>query len=158
MDICWPSGVGIRFQFTDCPFAPCCVSAPKSSLSAAFHARAVRRTVSDLSVNLLPRYMVLPDLLVIAPHLNRLEILPMLSPSLSPKHLDTKYIFFLKNLVLFLSVLDLCCCVGSSPVVGFSWPWPLLFCCRVWARGLAGFGSCRSQAQEHRVNSCGAQA
>ena len=87
----------------------------------------------------------------------------MLSPSLSPKHLDTKYIFFFKNLVLFLTVLDLCCCVGfspvvarrgSSPVVGFSWPWPLLFCCRVWARGLAGFGSCRSQAQEHRVNSC----
>ena len=76
-----------KIPITGCSFAPRCVSAPKSSLSAAFHARAVCRTISDLSVNLLPPYMVLPDLLVIVTHANGLEILPMLSSSLCLKHL-----------------------------------------------------------------------
>ena len=83
-----------KIPITGCSFAPRCVSAPKSSLSAEFHARAVRRTISDLSVTLLPPYVVLPDLLVIVTHPNGLEILPMLPSSLYPKHLDTKYIFF----------------------------------------------------------------
>lgn len=87
-----------KIPITGCSFAPRCVSAPKSSLSAAFHARAVCRTISDLSVNLLPPYMVLPDLLVIVTHANGLEILPMLSSSLCLKHLDTKYIFFKKKI------------------------------------------------------------
>ena len=129
-----------KIPITGCSFAPRCVSAPKSSLSAAFHARAVCRTISDLSVNLLPPYMVLPDLLVIVTHANGLEILPMLSSSLCLKHLDTKYIFFKKKISYYFwlclifvaawaflqlwqagAVLQLqgshCCGLSCSPVV-----------------------------------------
>ena len=75
-------------------------------------------------------------------------------------------LFFFFNICLFnLAVLGLCCCEQAFCSCGKQ---GLLFtyvsqashrggfsCCRAQALGCVGFGSCGSQALEHRFSSCG---
>ena len=79
-------------------------------------------------------------------------------------HAYTFFKFF-HYIYLFLALLGLRCCLGFSPVSGAALQLrPLCFnCggssfCRPQALGLTGFSSCGSQALEHRLSGCGAQA